>query len=88
MDQGTATDFIEDLMQQIGELEERFRTVETTTRNLREQLALAREARLRWEATANILAGELQNEMGIADMFRKYERHVIHWAWEQTSGDD
>lgn len=88
MDAGTAKDFVEDLMQQIGELEERFRTVETTTRNLREQLALAREARLRWEATANILAGELKKHLGTAEMYKLYERHVIHWAWEQTSGDD
>lgn len=88
MDQGTARDFIEDLLQQIQGLEERFRAIEAITRHSQEQLKLSRKARARWEATANILAGELQNEMGIADMFRKYERHAIHWAWEQTSGHD
>jgi hypothetical protein len=54
---------------------------------LREQLRLAREARTRWEATANILAGEIKNLMGTADMYKQYESHALHWAWEQTSGD-
>lgn len=54
---------------------------------LREQLRLAREARARWEAAANILAGEIKNLMGTADMYKQYGSHAIHWAWEQTSGD-
>ena len=55
--------------------------------DLREQLRLAREARTRWEATANLLAGEIKNLMGTADMYKQYGSHAIHWAWEQTSGD-
>ena len=53
---------------------------------MREQLELARDARARWEAAANILAGEIKNLMGTAEMYKQYGSHAIHWAWEQTSG--
>ena len=81
MDLGTAKDFIEDLVQQVAE-------IESGVHNLQEQLRIAREARARWEATANILAGEIKNIMGTADMYKRYESHALHWAWERSRGQD
>ena len=81
MDIGTAKDFIEDMILQVAELETGFH-------NLQEQLRIAREARARWEATANILAGEIKDIMGTADMFKRYESHALHWAWERSREHD
>ena len=87
MDQGTAQDFIEDLMQQIRGLEERFQTIEAITRHSQEQLRLARASRARWEGTANILAGEIADIMGTAEMYKRYQINPLGWAWEQTNGE-
>ena len=56
--------------------------------SLKQQLAMALEARARWEGTANILAGEIKDLLGTADMYKRYESHALHWAWERTSGND
>jgi hypothetical protein len=56
--------------------------------NLKQQLAMALEARARWEGTANILAGEIKDLLGTADMYKRYESHALHWAWERTNGHD
>ena len=90
MDEGTARDHIADLIERCNNLEaEVLRYVQRVNemKNMREQLELARQARARWEAAANILAGEIQKLLGTADMYKQYESHAIHWAWEQTSGD-
>ena len=81
-------DFINDLMGQLRDLEQRFRAIQATTNYNMEQLKLSREARARWEGTANILAGEIQKHMGTANMYKHYDgTSAIYWAWEQTSGD-
>ena len=90
MDNGTCNDHLADLMERCNNLEaEVLRYVQRVNemKNMREQLELAREARARWEAAANILAGEIKNLMGTADMYKQYGSHAIHWAWEQTSGN-
>ena len=56
--------------------------------NLKQQLAMALEARARWEGTANLLAGEIKELLGTADMYKRYESHALHWAWERTNGHD
>lgn len=56
--------------------------------SLKQQLEMALRARARWEGTANILAGEIQKMMGTSDMYRQYESHSLHWAWEQTNGNE
>ena len=81
MDLGTAKDFIEDLVQQVAE-------IESGVHNLQEQLRIAREARARWEATANILAGEIKDIIGTADMYKRYEAHALDWAWKRSRGQD
>lgn len=89
MDKGTTQDHLADLMERCNNLEaEVLRYVQRVNemKNMREQLELARGARARWEAAANILAGEIKNLMGTADMYKQYGSHAIHWAWEQTSG--
>lgn len=53
--------------------------------NLKQQLEWALAARARWEATANILAGQIQKHMGTSEMYKLYERHALHWAWDQTA---
>jgi hypothetical protein len=57
--------------------------------SLREQLRICREARARWEGTANILAGEVRKHAGgsIA-VHQAYGMSVLEWAWEQTSGQN
>jgi hypothetical protein len=56
--------------------------------SLKQQLEMARRARSRWEATANILAGEIKDLLGTADMYKRYESHAIHWAWEKSNEHD
>ena len=56
--------------------------------NLKQQLEMALRARARWEGTANILAGEIKELLGTADMYKRYESHALHWAWEKTNGHD
>jgi len=52
--------------------------------NLKQQLEMALRARARWEGTANILAGEIKDLLGTADMYKRYESHALHWAWGKT----
>jgi hypothetical protein len=56
--------------------------------SLKQQLEMALRARARWEGTANILAGEIKDLLGTADMYKRYESHAIHWAWEKSNGHD
>jgi hypothetical protein len=56
--------------------------------SLKQQLEMALRARARWEGTANILAGEIKDLLGTADMYKRYESHALHWAWEKTNEHD
>jgi hypothetical protein len=56
--------------------------------SLKQQLEMALRARARWEGTAHILAGEIKELLGTADMYKRYESNVLHWAWEKTNEHD